>query len=169
LRRLVFLAVLFGGVAQAQLKSEWEMKNEDLLKQADERPVPPPPLDRGRLVEVKLHVSADSDFRYYVDWGSVSAGEDRIVRYTLLSRAPNGLENISFEGIRCPGDYRVYAVGRSDGTWGGRPAEWRPIPRNANSSQAALARQYFCPGRTAISTSEEGQRAVRAGGHPGIF
>jgi hypothetical protein len=155
--------------AYGQIKSDWERENEDRLKQSDERLVPPPPLERGRLVEVKLHVSADTDFRYYVDWGSVSAGPDRIVRYVLLGRGANGTENLSFEGLRCPGEYRVYAVGRPEGGWGGRPSEWRPIPRNPNAVQGALARQYFCPGRAPIATSDEGQRAVRAGGHPGVF
>jgi CNP1-like family len=155
--------------AYGQIKSDWERENEDRLKQSDERLVPPPPLERGRLVEVKLHVSADTDFRYYVDWGSVSAGPDRIVRYVLLARGANGTENLSFEGIRCPGEYRVYAVGRPEGGWSGRPGEWRPIPRNPNAIQVALARQYFCPGRAAIATSDEGQRAVRDGGHPGVF
>jgi len=132
--------------------------------------VAPPLLERSRLVELKLNLSATTDFRYYVDWGSVSAGEDRIVRYTLLARSPSGAESVSFEGIRCQSrEYRVYAVGEPGGGWGGRASEWRPIPRTVNSSQAVLAKDYFCPGRAAIRTSAEGQQAVRAGGHPGVF
>ena len=161
--------LLVAAAAQAQFKSDWERANEDRLKQSDEQLVPPPPLDRSSLVELKLHVSADTEFRYYVDARSVSVGADRIVRYALVARGPNGIENVSFEGIRCPSQYRVYAVGHADGSWAGRPSEWRAISRNPNSSQAALARQYFCPGRQAIDTSDEGRNAVRAGGHPGNF
>ena len=161
--------MLVGTAAHAQIKSDWELKNEDRLKQSQEVVVAPPPLDRAKLVEVKLHGAATSEFRYFVDWSSVSAGADRIVRYVLVARSPSGVENVTFEGIRCPGEYRVYAVGRRDGDWGGRPAEWRSIPVSANSSQAALARQYFCPGRHPVLTSEEGQRALRTGGHPGVF
>jgi hypothetical protein len=167
-----FLALGFALAASSaygEFKSDWERENEDRLKQSDERVVPPPPLERGRLVELKLHVSADTDFRYYVDWGSVSAEADRIVRYVLVAQSPSGSENVSFEGIRCPNEYRVYAVGRPEGGWGGRPSEWRAIPRHPNAVQAALARQYFCPGRHPVATSAEGQRAVRAGGHPGAF
>ena len=131
--------------------------------------MPPPALERARLVEVKLNSLGDSDFRYYVDWGSVSAGEDRIVRYVLVARSASGAENVTFEGIRCQGEYRVYAVGKPGGGWGGRPTEWRPIPRHANAIQPVLAKQYFCPGRAAVRTSSEGQRAVRDGGHPGVF
>ena len=168
-RVLVLSFALLGTAAHGQLQSDWERANEERLKQQGERLIPPPPLVRSRLVEVKQDFSARSDFRYFIDWGSVSAGEDRIVRYVLVSRSANGVENVTFEGIRCTKEYRVYAVGRSDGTWGGVPSEWRALPRNPNAIQPTLAADYFCPGRAAIRTTEEGQRAVRDGGHPGVF
>jgi hypothetical protein len=169
--RLLFFAFLFLVTASyGQIQSDWERANEERIKESYEKRVAAPPLERSRLVEVKLDMSANTDFRYYVDWGSVSALEDRIVRYVLVARSASGAENVSFEGIRCQSrEYRVYAVGKPEGGWAGRPAEWRPIPRQWNSSQATLARHYFCPGRAAIKTSEEGQQAVRAGGHPGVF
>jgi hypothetical protein len=169
LRSFALALALLAGGAQAEFKSDWERENEDRLKQSDERVVAPPPLQREKLVEVKLHVSADTDFRYYVDWASVSAADDRIVRYVLLARSPSGSENVTFEGIRCPGEYRVYAVGKPGGGWSGRPSEWRAIPRHPNAVQASLARQYFCPGRHPVATTDEGQRSVRAGGHDGLF
>jgi CNP1-like family len=170
LKKLVpVLFVVIGTAAFAQIKSDWELKNEDRLKQSDEQVVPPPRLDKARLVEVKSTLAADTDFRFFVDPASVSVGTDRIVRYVLVARSPSGAENVTFEGIRCPGEYRVYAVGRSDGSWAGRPSEWRPIVRDPRVSQATLARQYFCPGRHAIRSSEEGERALRAGGHAGVF
>ena len=129
--------------------------------------MPPPPLDRKRLVELKQTLVSSSDFRYYVDWGSVSADDDRVVRYALVARSPAGVESITFEGLRCQGEYRVYAVGRPEGGWGGQPSEWRPIPRNPNAAQPMLARDYFCPGRAVVRTTAEAQQAVRAGGHPG--
>jgi len=169
--RLFFLMLsFFATAAHAQIQSDWERANEERIRQTYEKQVAPPLLERSRLVELKLNLSATTDFRYYVDWGSVSAGEDRIVRYTLLARSPSGAESVSFEGIRCQSrEYRVYAVGEPGGGWGGRASEWRPIPRTVNSSQAVLAKDYFCPGRAAIRTSAEGQQAVRAGGHPGVF
>jgi hypothetical protein len=167
---LVVLLVLgISTAASAQIKSDWELKNEERLKQSEEQAVAPPPLDKRRLVEVKFGLAADTDFRYYVDPASVSVGADRIVRYALVARSPSGVESVTFEGIRCPGEYRVYAVGRPDGSWAGRPTDWRPIVRDPRVSQATLARQYFCPGRQAIATSEEGQKALRAGGHRGVF
>lgn len=166
MRVFVFSLALLGTAAHGQMQSDWERANEERLKQSGERLIPPPPLDRRRLVEIKLRVAASTDFRYFIDWASVSAGEDRIVRYVLVARSPSGSENVTFEGIRCPKEYRVYAVGRGDDSWGGVPSEWRPVPHAPNAVQPALVGQYFCPGRAAIRTSDEGQRAVRAGGHP---
>jgi hypothetical protein len=133
--RLLFFAFLFFVTATyGQIQSDWERANEERIKESYEKRVAAPPLERSRLVEVKLDLSANTEFRYYVDR-----------------------------------EYRVYAVGKPEGGWAGRASEWRPIPPQWNSSQAALARQYFCPGRAAIKTSEEGQKAVRAGGHPGAL
>ncbi|MFL6563493.1 MAG: CNP1-like family protein [Burkholderiales bacterium] len=166
--RVLFLACLFlVTTAQAQVQSDWERANEDRLRQSGEKLVPPPALNRARLVEIKQNVSSSSDFRYYVDWTSVSAGDDRIVRYVLVARSGAGVENVTFEGLRCQGEYRVYAVGRPEGGWSGQPSEWRQIPRNPNTAQPTLAREYFCPGRAVVRTSAEAQQAIRAGGHAG--
>ena len=166
--RVLFLTALFlAGAALAQVQSDWERANEDRLRQAGEKLVPPPPLDRARLVELKQNVLSGGDFRYYVDWGSVSAGDDRIVRYVLVARSAAGVESVTFEGLRCQGEYRVYAVGRPEGGWGGQASEWRQIPRSPNAAQPVLAKDYFCPGHAVVRTSAEAQRAIRAGGHPG--
>lgn len=158
--------VLLAGapVAAAQVQSEWERENEERLKQSEEQVVAPPPLDRSRLVELQLEVR--SEFRYFVDAASLSVGADRIVRYAMIARSPSGVENVSFEGLRCPGDYRIYAVGASGGGWSGRASAWRPVPRDQRIGQHALAKRYFCPGRAAIRSAEEGAEALRAGGHP---
>jgi hypothetical protein len=157
----------FAACASAQLPSDWEREHAERLKQSQELVVTPPHLDRSRLVELDLE--ADSDFRYFIDAGSVSVGSDRIVRYAMLARSAGGTENVTFEGLRCPGDYRVYAVGRSDGSWGGRPGAWRPVPSGRGMGQNALSRRYFCPGRAAIQNAAEGVHALRARGHPGAF
>jgi hypothetical protein len=167
LRFFLLAAACLVSAAQAQIQSDWERANEDRLRQSGEKLVPPPPLNRARLVELKQNLSSGSDFRYYVDWGSVSAGDDRIVRYVLVARSAAGVESVTFEGLRCQGEYRVYAVGRPEGGWGGQASEWRQIPRSSNAAQPMLAREYFCPGRAVVRTSAEAQQAIRAGGHPG--
>lgn len=153
-------------MAAAQPKSDWERENEERLKQSEEVVVAPPPLERAALVELQLETP--TDFRYFVDAASLSIGADRIVRYSLVARSPSGVETITFEGLRCSGEYRVYAVGRpGDGGWSGRPGQWRAVPRDPRSGQSALLRSYFCPARnTAIQSAAEGAGALRAGGHP---
>ena len=167
MRALFAGAAFFAACASAQVPSDWEREQAERLKQSEEQVVVPPPLERSRLVELQLE--AGSDFRYFIDPGSVSVGADRIVRYALVARSPSGVENVSFEGLRCPGDYRIYAVGRPGGGWGGRPGAWRPVPRNEGIAQNALMKRYFCPGRAAIRSAGEGVQALRAGGHPGVF
>lgn len=162
MRRVILALALAAPAVGAQVSSDWERANAERLKQSEELAVAPPALDRSRLVEVK---PADGGFRFFVDAGSVSVGADRIVRYVMVARSPSGVENVTFQGLRCPREYRVYAVGRSDGGWGGRPSAWRPVPSDPQSGERELARRYFCPARTAIQTAEEGAKALRDGGH----
>jgi hypothetical protein len=164
---LFLLLALYGSAVAGQVKSDWERENEDRLRQADEQVVPPPPFDKARLVELEL--VAATDFRYFVDPATVSVGADRIVRYVVVARSPSGAENVAFEGLRCPGEYRIFAVGRPDGKWGGQPTEWRPVPKDARLAENALSRRYFCPARRAIASPQEGVDALRAGGHPALL
>ena len=163
---LYLLLALYGSSVTGQVKSDWERENEERLKQADEQVVPPPPFDKARLLE--LGIAAATEFRYFVDPATVSVGSDRIVRYVVVARSPSGVENVRFEGIRCPGEYRIFAVGRPDGSWGGQPSEWRPVPKDAAAAENALSRRYFCPVRKAIGSAQEGADALRAGGHPAL-
>lgn len=166
MRLLLVGLALAAGAAAAQPKSDWERENEERLKQSEEAVVAPPSLDRASLVELQLE--APTEFRYLVDAASLSVGADRIVRYVIVARSPSGVESVTFEGLRCSGEYRVYAVGQSgDGGWGGRPGPWRAVPRDQRMGQNALMRRYFCPARnTAIQTAAEGADALHAGGHP---
>ncbi len=164
MRFLLLCLACVAGVAAAQVKSDWERDNEERLKQSREEVVPPPRLERARLVELQL--DGEAEFRYLVDAASLSVGADRIVRYVLVARSASGVESVSFEGLRCPGEYRVYAVGRADGSWAGRAGEWRAVPRDARAGQNALARRYLCPARVAIQSAEEARQALREGGHP---
>jgi hypothetical protein len=170
LKKIIFLVLaLYGSGVTGQGVSDWERENEDRLRQGDEQIVPPPPFDKARLVELELGPEAlTTDFRYFVDPATVSVGPDRIVRYVVVARSPSGVENVAFEGIRCPGEYRIFALGRPDGQWGGQATAWRPVPKDARLAENALSRRYFCPARRAIASSQEGVEALRAGGHPAL-
>jgi len=121
---------------------------------------------RENLIE--FVVSAASSFRFFVDQASLAVGKDGVIRYTLVARSPAGVENVSYEGIRCKsGTYKVYALGREDGKWIERGSDWRPIePKGAHGWHLVLRREYFCPQRVPIFDAAEGVDALRRGGHP---
>jgi hypothetical protein len=127
-------------------------------------PAPPAYPLPEQLIRVNL---GPSSFEYFIDAGSLAV-EPGGIRYTLVARSAQGATNTSFEGMRCrTGERRLYALGRSDGTWAPpRKSEWVPV----NSGVAArphvtLADHYFCPGREAVTSVDEALRALRFGGH----
>ena len=89
------------------------------------------------------------------------------MRYVLVARSSSGVENVSFEGMRCAThEMRVYALGR-DGAWVGRPTDWRSMDvKSVTRWHHELARNYFCPQREPITNAREGVVALRQGGHP---
>ncbi|MCV2218567.1 CNP1-like family protein [Thauera sp. Sel9] len=122
----------------------------------------PPPVDDARLRA--FFVSSASPNSFFVDEGSVSVGEDRVVRYTLVVRTPGGAENITYEGLRCAtGERRIYASGRRNGEWTPmKKSDWQPISdNNYNRPRAALAYEHFCDGPAAPRDLEHALRLLR--------
>jgi hypothetical protein len=119
------------------------------------------------LIEFK--VSSASSFRYFIDAASLSLGQDRELRYTLVARSASGVANVSYEGMRCEQyQYRIYAYGR-DGRWAAQSADWREIEaRPTQRWHYELGRDYFCPSRGTILSVAEGLDALRRGGHPSV-
>ena len=152
------------GLSLAQPKTDWELEVERRGWKEGEYKLPAHPKPED-LIE--FYVSAATDFRFFVDLQSVSVGKDGVVRYTLLARSPSGVENMTYEGIRCSeGSYRVYAYGRPGG-WSERDSEWRPIEaKTMQRWHNALWQEYFCPQRAPIFDPAEGVDALRRGGHP---
>jgi hypothetical protein len=171
--KYVWLLLLLAGCAGARQEpiSDWERKNQERLGLAlpEDRPATPPYPKKEDLVEI--YVSATTDFKYFVDASTLSvAPKGRTVRYVLVARSPSGVENVTYESIRCPDQYRVLAVGQGDGKWSGRQSDWRDIQRGSGLSwQYALARNYFCPHRDPIRTVDEGVDALRRGSHPAVY
>lgn len=113
---------------------------------------------------------AASGNRFMIDPMSLSVGRDRVVRFVLVIRSPSGVENVSFEGLRCETlERRLYAVGRADRTWSrSRNDKWMEISSSTLSlPHMALARRYFCDQGIAIRSAKEGIEAIRRGGPRG--
>jgi hypothetical protein len=166
LRFLVLLLLLAGCSTPTQM-SDWERENA--LKQAprEENVVPPPYPAAGRAQLIEFPLADAGGFRFFVDGSTLSVDpKEGVVRYVLVAQSPSGVQNVSYEALRCPAaEYRVYATGQSDRTWISARTAWQPM-RNARRWQAALYREYFCPQKIAIRDAAEGVRALQAGGHP---
>jgi hypothetical protein len=166
LRKLVPLLLLAGCAQPSDMRSDWERRNLPVEPAPEEARAMPAYPTAARLLEVPI--ADGGSFRYYVDPASLSAGRDGIVRYTVVARSPAGSENVFYEGLRCARrQYRIYAIGRADGTWGGRQGDWQPLAASgAQPWRAVLFSNYFCPHSDPVRTAAEGVQALELGGHP---
>lgn len=121
---------------------------------------------------VPFVVSATNPNRHFVDFPSLSVGEDGVVRYSVVIRTQGGAENVSYEGMRCKtGERKIYAFGRGDGKGGGewarnRYARWERVKdRDANSYHRELYYSYFCAGGMGEPDLKRVQRHLRSGGY----
>jgi hypothetical protein len=163
---LALLALLLAGCFGKDV-SNWERENEARLQREASEAPPAPPAFPQRDGLIQFSGRSASEFRFYVDATTLAVLPKGVVRYVLVARSPSGSDNVSFESIRCPSaEYRVYAIGQSDGTWGGRPSEWRSIAAARQPSRISLYRDFFCPQGTWITSADEGRMALRRGGHP---
>lgn len=146
-------------------------EEEELPAAAVEKDVPFPPFPSAELL-VRFDAGAASANAFFLDRTSLSIGDDEVVRFVLVIRAPSGVENVSFEGIRCQSmERRLYATGRSDRTWSkSRNSSWMAIGGSTLSlPHHALARQYLCDHGLPIRSPRQGLEAIRRGGQANWF
>ena len=128
-----------------------------------------PPLPKPENL-LPFYVSASTDNRFFVDSASVTVGEDKVVRYTLVIKSAAGASNISYEGMRCSSaEVKRYAFGRSDGSWGkARSTQWENISyKDVNRHHHMLYDDFFCPRGIAVQSPAEAVSALKRGEHPG--
>jgi hypothetical protein len=141
---LILLAgLVVAGCAPRPLQSDWELAH--LANAPEEQEVAPPRYPSGADL-IAFDVSERPGFRFFIDPASVSVGADRIVRYTLVARSPQGVDNVSFEGMRCATrEYRIYAVGHEDRSWSTHESPWQTLRGSAvPPARRVLDREYFC-------------------------
>ena len=149
------------------IPSEWERKNETLLERQEEDKPPPAPAYPKRATLLEFEVAGQRDFRNYIDGATLNVDDKGVVRYVFVSRSPSGVENVSYEAIRCKtAETRRYALGHADSTWSIRPGNWRTIAETRQPHLRVLYRDFFCPQGNPIGDADEGRRALQAGGHP---
>jgi hypothetical protein len=97
------------------------------------------------LIEFRLRNRTTS--RFFVDGSTLTVDPDRVVRFSLVIRSSEGVDNVRFSGLKCRGrEWKDYAYGRPDGTWAPtRNAQWKSIPElEFNDYQRSLAEGYVC-------------------------
>lgn len=99
----------------------------------------------AHLVAVPVQI-AGSDLEMFIDERALTVGEDGVVRYVLVLRAPSGAENVFYEGIRCATrELRSYAYGSSRFTWQPVDTAWTPIHvTGMGRYREQLYRYYLC-------------------------
>lgn len=116
---------------------------------------------------IEFNVSSATRHRHFVDTASISVGEDKVVRYTVVIEAAGGARNVSFEGMRCEtGERRLYAYGHPDGTWTkARNAGWEGIKfRSLLSYHKALYEDHLCPYGINVKDAKEAAQNLRRAG-----
>ncbi|KAB2318782.1 hypothetical protein F8A86_10465 [Betaproteobacteria bacterium SCN1] len=115
---------------------------------------------------VPFDVSSATRNRFFVDTASISVGEDKVVRYTVVVEAAGGATNVSFEGMRCEtAERRLYAYGHPDGTWSkARNSGWETIRlRSLLSYRKALYEDHFCPDGINVRSADDAVRSLKKG------
>ncbi len=119
---------------------------------------PPPPDDQqwqeqgsqlpaypqdGRLLELNMDTTG---FRTYIDPQSLTAGADKVVRFTSVLVSASGVWNVTYEGLHCgEKSYRRFAYG-SAGQWHELPAsDWQPLTTTGTGAyRKTLYYRYMC-------------------------
>lgn len=141
-------------------KSDWEMEQEKRFIREGEVKLPPRYREEDLL---EFEVARTVSFRFFIDKASLGVGADGVVRYTLVARSPQGVENVTHEGIHCTsGRTKAYAVGQAGGQWRAVNQEWTDVQKLWTR---VLRTDYFCPLHRAIYDAAEGVDALRRGGH----
>lgn len=101
--------------------------------------------------ELKRSIEMDVDgvhrgYRLYIDPQSLSAGKDRVVRFTSVMVSPSGVWNVTYEGLHCGKQrYRRIAFG-VNGTWHELPdSSWQELSGSGgNRYRSSLYYHYMC-------------------------
>jgi hypothetical protein len=108
---------------------------------------PPPYPAESKLIELRLRGLTSN--RFFIDSSSLSVAKDKIIRFVLVIRTPEGVSNVSFAGLRCSDrGWKDYAYARADQTWFiDKDSDWRQIQQlSFNDFRNTLYQDYFCVG-----------------------
>jgi hypothetical protein len=168
LRKLLkwLCAFSFVGVTLQSFGTGFDNEHEKIEKNRAEIDVQLPAFP-GKENLIPFKVGSVSDTKYLIDGNSVSLSSDGVIRFVLVIESSAGVQNISYEGMRCTtAERRYYAFGRSDKTWSkARSALWGKVQGATNNHHAELYNNYFCvAGAPSLRNAEEIRRVLRKDG-----
>jgi len=114
-----------------------------------------------------VHVTAGAALQFFVDRASITVEPGQIVRYTLVARAPNGPDNVSYEGIDCAHRrWKLYGVWNdANKTWqAASSTDWQRIPDSgAQRIHATLYDDDFCKDWAVNGTAAQIAQRIQQG------
>lgn len=111
-------------------------------------------------------VMKDSALTYGIDPGSLTVGEDGVVRFVMVARSSSGALNVLYQGIRCASaETKTYARLSDKGSWNSSPnAAWQELSfRGPTRPSMMLARQGVCDGKAVMGTPRKILSALKTG------
>jgi CNP1-like family len=156
-----FFLLAMATIAHAQSSLEEDFDSSSKSWQEIALQLPAAPLAENLL---PFYVSAIATQSFAIDAKSLTVGTDGVIRYTLMARSESGVQNISYEGVRCESwEKKLYAFWHQTGNWSrSRRDRWEQVERNiANRPQAALIKDYMCEGKTIAGNAEQILERIR--------
>lgn len=132
--------------------------------------LPAPPV-AANLIPFSTNSTGKLEFA--VDSKSISVGQDKAVRYTVVARSPSGAQTINFEAVRCDSfERKLFATLPPGATqWVPNMSEdrgaWRRMNTGVGNSYAAtLAVEFLCEGRTPAGSPDDIVRDLKQSAPP---
>jgi len=83
-------------------------------------------------------------FQHFIDKKTISVGEDRVIRYSIVLKSTNGVSNVFYEGIRCATkEYRTYAIASGNKFNPMKKSKWKYIG-HSHYYRLDLYENYLC-------------------------
>lgn len=116
-----------------------------------------------------IPVAGGSSLRFFIDLASISRVGDTLVRYTLVAQTPQGLNNVSYEGLDCAQDnWHIYAVwSAGEKRWiENASTDWHSVNTGGFTRvHAVLDTDYLCKGNLAAGSVADIAARLKAGLH----
>ncbi len=105
----------------------------------------PPYPQKQYLLDTRIN-TGELPYTVYLDQRSLALLDDGVVRYSVVIVSASGIENVTYEGLRCgKNSYRRYAYGANAAWQGLADSPWMPITgRGVYRYRKVFYRLFMC-------------------------